>query len=371
MFPVHAFPATAAAIQDGVSRKLHTGVQIYISRNCAVLLDAGMGEASSGKAMTATTIMPWRSAGKPLTALLLLKVLENGRLSLSTKLSDVLPETSATWMAELSLFHLLTHQSGLPSVETGWPQSDWAQSIARILAQPQQLPIGSPAYHPQSSWFLLGEILRRTDGRIPQLNFEELLWRDLLLPLGMLDSSCGVSAESGVRKVERLPSLYERDKGELVLSEYCENPWLSRPSPGGNLRGPVRELARFYEMMLRGGRLEDGTPFVTSETVHMMTRRHRAAQFDQTLQQVVDFGLGVICNSNRYGSEIVPYGFGKYAHDSTFGHGGSQCSNAFCDPEHSLVVAWSANGFCGEAQHQRRNRLLNEAIYSDLGFVAS
>ena len=100
-----------------------------------------------------------------------------------------------------------------------------------------------------------------------------------------------------------------------------------------------------------------------------MTARHRIGEFDQTLQHTVDFGLGVICNSNKYGVETVPYGFGQYCSSSAFGHGGAQCSMGFCDPERRLVVVWSANGFCGEGLHQRRNRMINNAICVDLGLT--
>lgn len=34
-----------------------------------------------------------------------------------------------------------------------------------------------------------------------------------------------------------------------------------------------------------------------------MTARHRVGKFDQTLQHIVDFGLGVVCNSNKYGAD--------------------------------------------------------------------
>ncbi|MCA9060369.1 MAG: serine hydrolase, partial [Planctomycetaceae bacterium] len=76
---------------------------------------------------------------------------------------------------------------------------------------------------------------------------------------------------------------------------------------------------------------------------------------------------GVIVDSNHHGRETVPYGFGRRCSDRTFGHGGAQCAIGFCDPARQLVVAWSANGFCGEGQHQRRNRAINDAIYADLG----
>ncbi|MGV2337113.1 MAG UNVERIFIED_CONTAM: hypothetical protein LVR18_24495 [Planctomycetaceae bacterium] len=52
-----------------------------------------------------------------------------------------------------------------------------------------------------------------------------------------------------------------------------------------------------------------------------MTARHRVGAFDQTLQHIVDFGLGVICNSNVWGVDTVPYGFGRWSSSGAFGHG--------------------------------------------------
>ncbi len=369
MFPVADFPAVAATVEDGIKRSLHTGVQIYVSRNCSPVLDSAYGEAAPDCLMTSSTVMPWRSAGKPLTALLILKSIEDGKLKLSTRLDEVLSEASGTDTSSVTIFDMLTHQSGFPATETGWPHLDWDSTIKNILRQPRQLSSGDAAYHPQSSWFLLGEILRRLEPMQPAEPFDAILQRDLLHPLGLVNTSCGISADEMMTASGKLPVLYERDKGQLQESSYCQIPWLTALSPGGNLRGPIRELGRFLEVLLQNGRQADGTPLVTASTVQQMTTRHRVAQYDQTLQHVVDFGLGVICNSNHHGPDSVPYGFGRYADASAFGHGGSQCSIGFCDPENKLVVAWSANGFCGEGQHQRRNRLLNEAIYQDLGLA--
>jgi CubicO group peptidase (beta-lactamase class C family) len=366
MFPVSDFPAVAAVIEDGIARQLHTGIQIYVSRNGLPLLDAGFGQATPDQPMTSETVMPWRSAGKPLTALLILQQIETGRLKLNTPLQEVLEETVGTDKSSITIFDLLTHQSGFPSTETGWPQSEWSTIIDRIVQQPVQLPAGTAAYHPQSSWFLLGEILRRLAGAD---HFEQVLQHDLLDPLGLNETACGISAERSAFIHHRLPVLYERDQGQLVKSSYGGGRWRQTPSPGGNLRGPIRQLGMFLEMLLRKGAASNGHAFVSETTVTQMTSRHRENQFDQTLQHVVDFGLGVICNSNRHGAATVPYGFGRWSAEASFGHGGSQCSSGFCDPLRGLVVAWSANGFCGEGQHQRRNRMLNEAIYQDLGLI--
>lgn len=360
------FPALQSAFAEGHRRGLHTGLQIYVSRDGQPLLDSALGEATAGRPLTRMHLMPWRSAGKPVTALLLLKVFAERGLSLQTPISHWLPEADPGYTA--TVFDLLTHQAGFAQTDTGWPHRDWDQSLRQILNTPPAQAVGQAAYHPQSSWFVLGEILRRISSAVsgPMRSFSDVLTTELLQPLQMDQTYCGLPADVLLSQSDLLPQLYDRDKGQLVPSCYSTLPWLTQPSPGGNLRGPVRDLGRFFELLFRRGRLENGAIFVAESVIDSMTRRHRVGMFDETLQHHVDFGLGVLCDSNHYGADTVPYGFGRFCSDRTFGHGGSQCSMAFCDPAAQLVVVWSANGFCGEGQHQRRNRMLNEAIYTDL-----
>jgi CubicO group peptidase (beta-lactamase class C family) len=138
--------------------------------------------------------------------------------------------------------------------------------------------------------------------------------------------------------------------------------------PGGSGRGPVRELARFYQMLLNGGSL-DGARIVSPQTVEAMTARHRVGMFDQTFKHVMDWGLGFIVNSNQYGADTVPYGYGPHASWRTFGHSGYQSSVAFADPKNELAVAIVFNGTPGEAAHDRRVRGVLRGLYEDLGLV--
>ncbi|MFN9717086.1 MAG: serine hydrolase domain-containing protein [Planctomycetota bacterium] len=369
MLQLKDFANLRNAFDDGVQRGLHSGLQVYISVDAQPLLSVGMGDSRSGVPLTETTIMPWRSAGKPVTAFLVMKRVEEGRLCLQTKIGDVLSEARMTDKADITIFDLLTHQSGFPQTDTGWPHVDWDDSVARSLQTACQLPVGSAAYHPQSSWFILGEILRRLESESNEVSFDFILRRDVFDLLGMVDVWCGIPSLVHDQLASRLPVLYERVGGQLRPSNYGTSLWLTAPSPGGNLRGPVSRLGRFLEVLLRQGVLHDGRQVMSSTVVQQMTSVHRAGQFDQTLQHTIDLGLGIMRDSGRYGISTVPYGYGRYCSETSFGHGGSQCSTGFVDPERKLVVAWAANTFCGEPQHQRRNRLINEAIYQDLGFV--
>ena len=208
MFPSNEFPSVAAAIQEGISRGLHTGVQIYVSLTSQPVLDSALGDASPDVPMSSATIMPWRSAGKPLTALLILKQIENQRFQLSTRLSELLPETIHSDKHDVTIFDLLTHQSGFPATETGWPHSDWSTTIETIVSTARQLPIGTAAYHPQSSWFLLGEILRRTTTSAHLAAFDDVLTNELLEPLGLNPTSCGVKTQTLAQITGLIPTLY-------------------------------------------------------------------------------------------------------------------------------------------------------------------
>jgi CubicO group peptidase (beta-lactamase class C family) len=91
--------------------------------------------------------------------------------------------------------------------------------------------------------------------------------------------------------------------------------------------------------------------------------------YDLTFKHVMDWGLGFVLNSNQYGPDTVPYGYGPYASSRTYGHSGYQSSVAFADPENGLAAAIVCNGTAGEEAHNQRIRAILAALYEDLGLV--
>ena len=138
--------------------------------------------------------------------------------------------------------------------------------------------------------------------------------------------------------------------------------------PGANARGPIRELAQFYQMLLNGGEL-GGRRILDASIVRQLVSRERVGMFDETFKHVIDWGMGVLVNSRHYGDDSLPYGFGPYASDDSFGHGGNQSSCGMADPDRRLVLTWVCNGMPGEARHDARVRAINAAVYADLSLV--
>ena len=360
------FPHVQAVFQQGIERRIHSCLQIYVSLDDQVRLNHAFGLAQNDRPASPQTVMLWRSAGKPLTASGILRLQEAGQLSLDDTLRMHIPDAHGTVFADMRLTDLLCHATRLPVVTTNWPQAEWDATIAAILATNSAIDAEKVAYQPQATWFLLGEILRLRRGAD---SFNDALQQLVIQPANLGDCWCGLPDSVVQQHADHLPELLERQNGQLVRSSLSDAPALTRPSPGGNLRGPVSTLGNFYEMLSRGGVAANGSRFLAESSVRRMTSRHRQGRFDFGLQHKVDMGLGLIVNSEQYGP-AVPYGYGRCSSSLAWGHGGAQCSMGFCDPRYRLVVAWAADGLCGEPQHQRRNRSLNEAIYEDLGLAS-
>lgn len=363
------FPRTATAIRDGFRRGLHSGAQILVSQNGDVVFDDVVVDGECHAALTRDTLMPLLSAAKPLTAVAVLQLVERGLLDLDAPVGDVIPEFAAGGKHAISTRYLLTHTGGFRDVDTGWPHSDWEETLQRIYSTPLEddWVVGESAgYHVASSWFVLGELIRRIDGR----SCSEYLRQELCEPLGMADVWNGMPEDVWQSYGDRIGRMEQLERGETRELPWHDLAHCSAAAPGGNTRGPVRQLGRFYQCLLNRGVL-DGVRILQSDTVDTLTTRHRVGTFDQTLQHVVDFGLGVIVDSNRYGAETVPYGYSRYCSDRTFGHGGSQSSVGFADPEHGLVVCYVADRRVGEPRHQKRHREIVNAIYEDLGLAGT
>ncbi len=361
-------PRTTAILRDGIARGLHLGAQVYISRAGEVIADGAVGEARPGEPLTCDHLMLWLSAVKPVTAVAVAQLWERGKLELDDRVARFIPEFGIKGKEPITIRHILTHTGGFRSGVPSWGTESWDRTIAMIAERPLEPSwvIGKTAgYHPVTSWFILGEIVRRLDGR----PYAQYVREAIFEPLRMNDCWIGMSGEQYRSYGSRLAPMYNTASGTLDAN------WLGNaeegvtiPRPGGNGRGPICELGRFYEMLLAHGSL-DGARIITSQTVEALTARHRVGLRDKTFDHIIDWGLGFIINSKQYDGDTVPYGFGPYASPRTFGHSGSQSSCAFADPEAKLAVAWACNGMPGEPQHQQRQRAINAAIYEDLSLA--
>lgn len=329
------------------------------------MADVALGESRPGTAMTPDTLTLWLSAGKPITAVAIARLVERGQLTFDDLVAQHIPEFGVAGKQDITIRHLLTHTAGFREADKLAENLPWDEMIARICAtalEQDWQPGAKAGYQTMSSWFILGELIRRVTGRDLGRHIRE----SVLEPFSMNDSWMGMPADEITRYGSRMGLMHFSGRSEFRVHPFWNAPEdFAACRPGSGMRGPIRELGRFYEALLNNHE----TGFLQPATLAELTRPQRVGLFDHTFLHKLDLGLGFILNSNRYGAETVPYGYGRHASEAAFGHGGSQSSCAFADPEHQLVVAWHCNGQPGEPRHQKRARELNSAIYQDLGIA--
>ncbi|MFD0559499.1 CubicO group peptidase (beta-lactamase class C family) [Stackebrandtia endophytica] len=152
------------------------------------------GVDGNGVPVTADTPFLWGSVAKPVTASLILRLVDRGAdLALSDRVEAHLPWFSPTLAGnptQITVEQLLTHTAGLPSPQSGSvtdredASPDAVTTRARELADVELLTEPGTSYRYSSvDYLLLGAIVEAVTGR----PFSEALRHELAVPLGMND----------------------------------------------------------------------------------------------------------------------------------------------------------------------------------------
>ncbi len=360
---------TLAELEAGRREGLHLGGQLFVSVDNDCITDLAFGETAPGEPMTAEHLMLWLSSSKPVGAVALGQLWERGRLELDDPIARHIPEFGVKGKDAITIRHLLTHTSGFRLLSVGWPKEPWEGIIGRICdakLEPRWIPGKTAGYHLSSSWFILGEIVRRVDGR----PYEIYVRDEIFEPLGMDDCWVGMPEEHYDDFAPRLAQVWNTEEQPSSAHNWHERLPVTRCSPGGGGWGPIHQLARFYQALLGGGQV-GSTRILRAQTVEALVARHRVGLFDKTFRATMDWGLGFVLNSDHYGKPAVPYAYGLHSSARTFGHSGYRSSTGFADPEYGLVVALGVNGTPDEETHRARFERILSAIYEDLELAKS
>ena len=246
------------------------------------------------------------SMTKPITAVAMMTLYEEGHFTLNTPISEFIPgfkdvkvlvqETGdgvevADLIRPITFRHLFTHTAGL---SYGWNQDD---PVDRCYTKLQEttgfdreksatkdvvdLLVQAPlAFQPGTRWRyslaidVLGYLIEVISGQPLDQFFKERL----LEPLGMVDTDFYVPQA----KADRLTALYGHPNAEKelqLLEAPAHSPRLTKPtflSGGGGLVSTVGDYARFLQMLVNGGEL-GGTRILSPTTVDLFTINHAPA----------------------------------------------------------------------------------------------
>lgn len=175
-------------IQEQMVERQIPGLALAISRNGEVVVARGYGVADvqNGAPVTAETRFDLASITKQFTAAGIMLLVEEGRIELDASIRTYLPEIPES-RAGITVRHLLTHTSGLPSA--GFlrnPPIDISNDMwyPASLEDPVAFPPGDGFLYSDRNYRLLGLITERVSGTA----WREFMPTRVFLPLGMTDT---------------------------------------------------------------------------------------------------------------------------------------------------------------------------------------
>src|SRR5437764_9568527 len=136
--------------------------------------------------MTTNTVFDMASITKPVaTATSVMLLVERGQLKLGQKVTSILPEFAANEKDGITIFDLLTHQSGLlPDNAVADYENGREEAIKKICELKLQAPTGTRFIYSDVNFILLGEIIQRISGK----SVHEFSQENIFKPLSMRET---------------------------------------------------------------------------------------------------------------------------------------------------------------------------------------
>ncbi|MFU8872291.1 serine hydrolase domain-containing protein [Micromonospora sp. SL4-19] len=313
-------------------------------------------DVTGGTGWGPDTLVNVYSVGKPVAALCLLMLVDRGRVDLDRRVSEYWPE----FRTPATVRQILSHTAGLPAFPVPRPATavaDWALLCADLAAaEPEWAPGSVAGEHAWTYGHLVGELVRRVDGRpVGRFLADEIAgpWHlDLGFGLNPADQRRCADLSYGdpgwpMRVLGEPGSLGARAVGNpaggLDLGVLNSPLWRGAEVPAVNLHATASSLARLYAGLLAGGAL-DGVRLFSPELVTEATRVQYDGA-DLVLDRRACWTLGM-----------------QWEPDGSWGMGGIGGSSAWADPGRGYTFAYVTSRL---ADHDRVDELV-EALHSCL-----
>jgi CubicO group peptidase (beta-lactamase class C family) len=334
------------SLQQFVDRGEVAGAIAVVGRAAGTLQTEAVGrhDADSPAPLKPDALFRIASMTKPVTAIGVMILVDEGKLAVDDPLEKHLPEFRGAMLVSgrskdaitltrptrpPTLRDLLTHTSGISSA---WPPAladlyarrhRTLGEVALILSQrPLDFEPGSRWQYCNPGIDLLGRVIEVASGR----RYEEFLAERVFGPLGMTDTTFYPTAA----QLARVTPTYDRKGGRLVAvpnSIIGPPTGAVYPVPAGGLYSTAADLARLYRMMLNRGTL-DGRTILSPAAVAAMTSVH-TGDLKCGFTEGIGFGFG-------WAVVREPAGVNASLSPGSYGHGGAFGTQGWLDPARDL-----------------------------------
>jgi CubicO group peptidase (beta-lactamase class C family) len=357
--------------------EIGAALTVYLHGVKVIDLWGGFADQNNSLEWQEDTVCGYYSTGKPLIALSLLSLVDEGKIKLDDCIADVWPEFGAAGKEKITYRQLLCHQAGLNSVRKRLPEGamlNWELMVHELETQkPWWEPGSRHVYHTNTYGYLVGEPIRLMTGLDPGEYLQKLISRPLQdeLYIGVPDDALARVATLYMEGADSAPDISILDEPmsdeERMLKHGVLNPsgfsglgvlnsraWRQAQIPSTNGHGTARGIAHLYGILASGGSSEEISLISTALLSEAAALQSRG--FCPALEREVDFGLGFqLTRPDR------PLG----RNPGSFGHFGTGGSLGYADPIAGIGFGYVMNYIKPKWQNSR-NRGLMEAVYDCL-----
>ncbi len=230
---------------------------VLVAQGDSVAYASAVGDANRAWDVANTTDTRFHvgSVTKQFTAALILTLVEEGTVALDSTISTYLPDYPGPGAERITLHHLLSHRSGIPSFtsfedyQSRIMRREWEPDslVAEFATRGLQFEPGSQWAYSNSGYFLLGVIAQEVTGQ----HYADALREKVLAPLG-LDGPIGYAFSDDV--IEREASGYRQTVWGYRRAEPIES---SVPLSAGMLYATPTGLHRWTRVLHTGQVLPD------------------------------------------------------------------------------------------------------------------
>jgi CubicO group peptidase (beta-lactamase class C family) len=325
------------------SEELGLQVAAYYKGKLVIDTWAGIADSRSGRKVDGETLFTVFSTTKGVAYTAIHMLAERRLLDYEDPVARYWPAFAARGKQRVTIRQVLTHTAGVPQMPEGaTPEDicDWDRICAAIADLPMLWEPGTlTGYHAFTVGWILGEVLRRIDGR----SMAQFIAEEICAPLGLHNLFLGIPGEVEERAAFLEDAPLPEDAPEpmpLSLKAVPENlpatsvlfnrPDVRRasiPAAGGIMN--ARDLARHYASLATG---IDGIRLLPPERAALVAKE-QTRELDQVIGMKVRKGLGYFLHGEN-GESI------SESPDS-FGHPGAGGSVGYADPFHGLAVGFT------------------------------
>jgi CubicO group peptidase (beta-lactamase class C family) len=378
-FDTERLARIGALIDAEIDAQRYDGAALRVTRHGQSVFaeNRGYADRAAGLPLREDTVFLTMSVAKQFTNIVALNFVERGLLDLHMPVAELIPQFAQRGKGRVTLYQLLTHTGGIYAGVPPLPPEEFINNAAvadfTCRSHLEAVPGEQVNYSIICAHAVIAEMMIIADGG--NRTFTDIINEELLVPVGMKDTSAGVRADLAARLA---PAVTRYDELGLVAPHEAQGigQLIHMPGievPAGGFVSTADDIARLAEM-LRAGGIMGNARILSPAMLHYAARNHTAELPNNLMNYTLEnrrwaswpAAMGVGFWTRGESLKAFPGPIANLASAGTFGGIGSGSTCFWIDPERDICFTLMTTGLMEDSRHFERTRRLGDMVVAAL-----